>query len=99
MVVGKWEVIQTQIAPKLFDVQSVNDSSNRTKLPFSPARTLLRGGNVQGQQTATVSRQQSRFNFSDAIRNYRLTETSGVTMLQKVIPDQREPQVGLDEIP
>ena len=41
LIVGKRKAIPTKIAPKTLNVQSVRDSSNRTKLPFLPARTLL----------------------------------------------------------
>jgi hypothetical protein len=42
---GKRKVIQTQLR----EIQSANDLNNRTKFPFSPARTLPGGDNVNGR--------------------------------------------------
>jgi hypothetical protein len=41
MVVGNGRRSKPKSLAKLFNVQSVSDPSNRTKLPFLPARTLL----------------------------------------------------------
>jgi hypothetical protein len=51
--------------PRLFNRQSVSDSSNRTRLSFSPARTLGGWQPRQGQQMAILSRHESQCESSN----------------------------------